>query len=112
MILGFLFGKKEGPDRKDKKNEPDPKTLVGDIDGYYRKVNACAIKIRKGKLKIGDKIWIKGHTTDLKLTIESMEIDRKAVTEAEKGKSVGIHVKKRVRGGDGVYLLEEGPSKT
>jgi selenocysteine-specific translation elongation factor len=56
-------------------------------------------------LKVGDKIHIKGHTTDIEMTIASMQIDNKNVTEAKKGQSVGIKVPERVRAGDKVYKV-------
>jgi putative protease len=56
-----------------------------------------------GSLKVGDKIYIKGHTTDMELVVNSMQIDNKNVTEAKKGDSVGIKVPDRVRRGDVVY---------
>jgi len=58
-------------------------------------------------LKIGDKIHIKGHTTDIETVITSMQIDNKNVTEAKKDQSVGIKVPERVRPGDLVYKVTE-----
>ncbi len=51
-------------------------------------------------LKLGDKIHIKGHTTDLELTVDSMQINNVDVSEAKAGDSVGVKVSDRVRGGD------------
>ncbi len=56
-------------------------------------------------LKIGDRIRITGHTTDVELTLESMQVDNADVTDADSGDSVGIKVPDRVRPGDHVYRI-------
>jgi translation elongation factor EF-Tu-like GTPase len=58
-------------------------------------------------LKIGDKIRIKGHTTDLEMTVNSMQIDNAAVSEAKAGDSIGVKVRDRVRIGDKVYKITD-----
>jgi selenocysteine-specific translation elongation factor len=58
-------------------------------------------------MKVGDKIHIQGHTTDLVLTVESMQINNVNVTEAKAGDSVGIKVSDRVRRGDIIYRVTE-----
>ena len=77
-------------------------TEIGTVADYFAKVSVAAIKL-SGNVKVGDKIHIKGHTTDLTQTIDSMQIDRKPVNEAKGGMSIGIHVKDRVRPDDKVY---------
>jgi len=78
---------------------------IGRIANYYSKINVAAVQIEGGILSIGDNIRIKGSTTDLTQAIESMEIDRKPVTSASKGQSVGIKVRGRVRPNDIVFKL-------
>jgi selenocysteine-specific translation elongation factor len=58
-------------------------------------------------LKVGDKIRIKGHTTDLEMNVDSMQIDNVQVTEAKAGDSIGIKVSERVRGSDTVYKVTD-----
>jgi selenocysteine-specific translation elongation factor len=60
-----------------------------------------------GDLKIGDKIRIKGHSTDLELIVDSMQINNVAVTEAKAGDSVGVKVSERVRKHDTVYKVTD-----
>lgn len=82
-----------------------PEQEIGHIEHYFNKAAVAALKITKGDLKIGDTIHIKGHTTDFSQTIESMQIDHKAVTEVKSGDDVGIKVKDHVRDKDTVYKV-------
>jgi translation initiation factor IF-2 len=67
----------------------------------------AGIDITDGVLKVGDKIHIKGATTDFEMTIDSMQIDRNPVDEATAGQSIGIKVPDAVRDGDDVFLATE-----
>lgn len=78
---------------------------IGAVVGYFAHVGAAVIDIKKGALKVGDTIWVKGHTTDLKQTVDSIQVDHKPVTEATPGQQVGLKVSDRVRRHDLVYKL-------
>jgi hypothetical protein len=58
-------------------------------------------------LKVGDKIHIKGHTTDFEMTVNSMQIKNAGVTQAVKGDSIGVKLTDRCRTGDQVYKVTE-----
>lgn len=47
-------------------------------------------------MKVGDRIRIKGHITDIEVMVESMEVDITPATEASPGQAVGIKVSDRV----------------
>lgn len=79
--------------------------LVGIITHYFPHVKAGVIKIKKGTISQDDSLHIKGHTTDFIQKATSIQIDRKPVTSASKGKEIGILVKKRVRHNDKVFKL-------
>jgi len=83
------------------------KIKVGRVFKYFAKPMVAAIQIEEGTLKVGDKIAIQGATTDLTLTVESMEIDGNPIQEANTGQSVGIKVAERVRPNDFVYKVIE-----
>ena len=78
---------------------------IGKVMSYFTHVGVAAVTL-SGNLKIGDKIHIKGHTTDFEQEVESMQIDREDVKEAKEGDDVGIKVKERVRPNDIVYLVK------
>jgi len=78
---------------------------VGVITHYFPRVDAAVLKLTKGPLSIGDKIIIKGHTTDFKEKVNSMQLDHVPITNASVGQEIGIRVKKKVREHDAVYRL-------
>lgn len=98
--------------KKPKKSKPSPKKspkllapkekVVGPITHYFPHVNAAVLKV-KIPLSVGDEIWIKGHTTDFKQKITSMQIDRVIIQTAKKGDEIGLQVESRVRRKDMVY---------
>lgn len=61
----------------------------------------------KGKLKIGDTIHIKGHTTDFEEIVKSMQIEHANISEAKAGDSIGLKVSQHVRKKDSVYKVVE-----
>jgi putative protease len=79
---------------------------IGVVGDYFAKISVIAVKL-EGVLKVGDKIHIKGHTTDFIQTVESMQIEHQQVDVAKKGDSVGIKVEQRCRKGDVVYKIVE-----
>lgn len=81
-----------------------PEEIIGTVSDFFARPVVAAIELTAA-LKLGDKIRIKGHTTDLELTVDSMQINNVAVTEAKAGDSVGIKVSERVRKGDIAYKV-------
>ncbi|PIP18612.1 MAG: hypothetical protein COX41_07265 [Candidatus Omnitrophica bacterium CG23_combo_of_CG06-09_8_20_14_all_41_10] len=90
---------------KPKANKPAGKIkeekLIGVITHYFPHVQAAVIKL-KAPLSAGDKIRIKGHTTDFTQVITSMQIEHVNITSAEPGQEIGLLVNSRVRQHDKV----------
>ncbi len=80
--------------------------IIGKVEDFFAHPVVAGI-VLTGPLKVGDKIRIKGHTTDLEMTVGSMQIDNANVTEAKAGDSIGIKVTDRVRAGDPVYKVTD-----
>ena len=78
--------------------------MIGRVADFFARPVVAAIELTAA-LKLGDKIHIKGHTTDLELNVDSMQIDNVSVEEAKAGDSVGVKVPDRVRKGDTVYKI-------
>ena len=83
-----------------------PEEVVAAVSDFFAHPVVAGLDMT-GTLKKGDKIHIKGHTTDLELIAESMQIDNVDVTEVKPGDSVGIKVPDRVRRGDVVYKVTD-----
>jgi putative protease len=79
--------------------------LVGKIIHYYDHIEVGIVEITKETLKVGQKIHIKGTTTDFEQDVKSMQIEHQSVNEAKKGKIVGLKTKEKVREGDLVYRV-------
>jgi len=77
---------------------------IGQVSDYFAQVGVAGIELT-GEISVGDTIHITGHTTDLSLAVESMEIDRAPVERAGAGDSVGIKLPDRCRSGDHVYRV-------
>ncbi|MHC4458948.1 MAG: translation elongation factor-like protein [Planctomycetota bacterium] len=83
-----------------------PEEMIGTVSDFFAHPVVAAIELTAA-LKTGDKILIKGHTTDLELIVDSMQINNVPVEEAKVGDSIGVKVSERVRKGDTVYKVTE-----
>ncbi|OIO75662.1 MAG: hypothetical protein AUJ85_02415 [Elusimicrobia bacterium CG1_02_37_114] len=79
-------------------------TKIGVIDDFFAKINVVAIKL-EGDISVGDTIHIKGHTTDITLAVDSMQVEHQSVQSAKKGDSIGIKINERARKDDIVYKV-------
>lgn len=77
--------------------------LIGKITHYYDNIEVGIIEITKSTLAVGDKIHIKGNTTDFEQDVDSMQVEHEQVEKAKKGEVIGLKVKEKVREGDLVY---------
>ena len=75
---------------------------VGKVAHFFTKIDVAVIDVTD-TISVGDQIFIKGPTTDIEQTIDSMEIEHEKVKQAAAGQSVGMKVKGRVREKDVVY---------
>lgn len=79
---------------------------IGTVSDFFARPVVAAIELT-GDLKVGDKIRIKGHSTDVEEIVSSMQIDNVAVTEAKSGDSVGVKINEKVRKHDTVYKVTD-----
>jgi len=75
---------------------------VGRVSHFFGRINVAIIEV-KDSISVGDQILIKGPTTDIEQTVDSMEIEHEKVKQAEAGQSIGMKVNARVRENDIVY---------
>jgi len=76
---------------------------VGKVTHYFTKIGVAVIEVTDGSIKVGDHIHIKGHTSDFKQKVHSMQIEHESVHMAEPGQSIGIKMDEPVRSNDLVY---------
>ena len=77
---------------------------IGKVSDFFARPVVAGIELT-GSLKTGDKLHIKGFTTDLEVTVESMQINNNVVSTANAGDAIGIKVPDRVRRGDAVFKI-------
>jgi len=80
--------------------------IVGKVSDFFARPVVAGMEL-SATLKVGDKIHIKGHTTDLEMTVDSMQIDNAPVQEAKAGDSIGVKVSEQVRDGDTVCKVTD-----
>ena len=75
---------------------------IGRVTHYFGKIGVMALDLTD-TLSVGETVRVRGHTTDLLVTVGSMQIEHEDVAKAGPGDSVGIKVGEKVRPGDNVY---------
>ena len=78
---------------------------IGVVTHYFPHVEAAVVKIIGSSLSVGDTIIIKGHTTEFKEKINSMQLEHASITKATTGQEIGLGVKSKVRDHDVVYKI-------
>lgn len=81
-----------------------PEVEIGSVSDFFAHPVVAGIELT-AELKVGDRIHILGHTTDMELPVDSMQINNASVAEAKAGDAIGIKVKDRVRRGDKVLKI-------
>ena len=81
--------------------------VVGRIERFYAKPSVAIVAL-SATLRVGERLYLKGHTTDFQQSVESLEVDHQPVREAQACQTVGLKVAQRCRPHDVVYRLSEG----
>ena len=82
--------------------EHEPTDAIGRITHYFSHLSVAAVRL-DGPLKVGDRIRIRRHTTDLVQTVDSLEVEHQRVETAGPGDDVALHVDDHVREHDTIY---------
>ena len=78
--------------------------LIGTVDHYFAHISVAGVTLT-ASLKVGDRLHVRGHTTDFEQTVESIQVEHESLSEASAGASIGIKVPERCREGDEVYRI-------
>ena len=84
-----------------------PETKAGTVTHYFAKVGVAMIAATDGPISVGDKIHIKGHTTDHTQVIESLQFERKPVPSIEVGQEAGVKVGCHAHERDEVFKITD-----
>ena len=79
---------------------------VGRVTHYFDRIGVAVLELT-AELKVGDRILIQGHTTDVEQPVGSLEIDHQKIQSARPGMDVALLVADLVRAGDKVYKVAE-----
>jgi len=77
---------------------------IGKVTDFFARPVVAGVEL-SGTLHKGDRVQIKGNTTDMELTVTSIQIDRADISEGKPGDLIGMKVPDRVRRGDTVYKV-------
>ena len=75
---------------------------IGHVTHFFSKISVAVVELTL-PLAVGDRILVKGPSTDFEQTVESMQIDRKPLPRAEGGQSIGLKVVQTAKEKDVVY---------
>jgi len=77
---------------------------AGLITHFFDHINVAVVELSR-IVKKGDRIRVKGCTTDFEQEVGEMQVDHAQVEKAKKGDAIGMKVSEKVRKHDVVYLI-------
>jgi len=75
---------------------------IGHVIHFFSKINVAVVELML-PLAVGDRILVKGPSTDFEQIVESMQIEGKSIPRAEGGQSIGLKVVQPAKQKDVVY---------
>ena len=79
-------------------------TRIGQISHFYDRISVAVLSLTE-ILSVGDKVHIKGHTTDFVQEITSLEIEHQKVSSGSPEDQVALKVNEPVKKGDTIYKI-------
>ena len=80
----------------------EPQDAIGRVTHYFGHLSVAAVSLKE-PLAVGEKIHVRGHTTDLVQEVGSMEVEHAAVDQAGPGDDVAVRVDEHVRDHDLIF---------
>jgi GTPase len=75
---------------------------VGCISHFFSKIGVAVVELT-APLAVGDRILVKGPSTDFEQVVESMQIEHENIPRAEAGQAIGLKMAEHARERDMVY---------
>ena len=82
-----------------------PGERIGVVTHYFSHLSVAVVKLESARLRVGDTIHIRGHTTDFKQRIDSLQVNHASVPEVGPGDDFGLKVREHARENDIVYKV-------
>ena len=82
-----------------------PGDRIGVVTHYFSHLSVAVVKLESARLRVGDTIHIRGHTTDFKQRIDSLQVNHASVQEVGPGDDFGLKVREHAREHDIVYKV-------
>ena len=82
-----------------------PGERIGVVTHYYSHLAVAVVKLENARLLVGDTIHIRGHTSDFKQRVDSLQVNHAAVQEVGTGDDFGLKVREHAREHDVVYKV-------
>ncbi|HEY7657234.1 MAG TPA: EF-Tu/IF-2/RF-3 family GTPase [Burkholderiales bacterium] len=82
-----------------------PGERIGVVTHYYSHLSVAVVKLESARLRVGDTIHLRGHTTDFKQRVDSLQVNHAPVQEVGPGDDFGLKVREHAREHDIVYKV-------
>lgn len=79
-------------------------TRIGTVTHFYTRLSVAVLNLTD-EISVGDKIHIKGHITDLLMSVASLEVDHRKIETGGLGMEVALLVDGYVREGDEIFKV-------
>ncbi len=83
-------------------DEHQPSEAIGTVTHWFGHLSVAAVRLTE-PLSVGDRIHIRGHSTDLVETVRSMEVEHRKVDRAGPGDDVAVAVEGQVHEHDVIF---------
>jgi translation initiation factor IF-2 len=80
---------------------------VGVVTDYLSRIGVAVIHLTDGELHVGDHVRIASGATELRQSVESIQIEHEAVAEAPRGSEVAMKVEAPVHRKDQVFRVQD-----
>ena len=84
---------------------PPPGERIGVVTHYFSHLSVAVVKLEAATLRVGDTIHFRGHTTDFKQRVDSLQVNHAPVPEVRPNDDFGLKVREHVREHDVVYKV-------
>jgi hypothetical protein len=95
---------KSTPPRSPARPAP-PGKRIGVVTHYFGHLSVAILRLESGTLRVGDVIHIRGHTTDFKQKVESLQVDHAPAIEVGPKDDFGLKVVEHAREHDVVFKV-------